>query len=204
MLKKFLARDVSSFSRMIEQNFIYVDKTEHIYALYAEGNRHHLLTRPRRFGKSLLISTLEELFSGNKELFKDLWIETSDFAFIRHPVIRLDFSGMSHSSPKALTRALTQHLIRIGKHYGINLDEEDEIKELASDLIPRLAGINKVVLLIGQRPRPKGRRLERTLTSLSQGSNAIGLHFEEALKFIPWDATPVPGSIMQELNRLRV
>ena len=55
-----------------------------------------------------------------------------------------------------------------------------------------------------QRPRPKGRRLERTLTSLSQGSNAIGLHFEEALKFIPWDATPVPGSIMQELNRLRV
>ena len=148
MQKKFLARNVSSFSTMIKGNYIYVDKTEHIYALYQEGNRYHLLTRPRRFGKSLLISTLEELFSGNRELFKGLWIETSDFVFIKHPVIRLDFSGMSHSSPKALTSALSEHLMSIGKRYGIDLNEEDEIKKLVTHLIPQLGQINKVVLLI--------------------------------------------------------
>jgi Predicted AAA-ATPase/PD-(D/E)XK nuclease superfamily len=122
--------------------------------LYAEGNRYHLLTRPRRFGKSLLISTLSELFKGNKELFKDLWIAQSDFAFVKHPVVQLDFSGMSHSSPQSLENALAEHLVRIGKYYNIELDEKRRIKELVTDLVPQLAQINEVVLLVDEYDHP--------------------------------------------------
>jgi hypothetical protein len=71
---KYLPRNISDFSTMITDNYLYVDKTKHIYDLYAQGDRFHFLSRPQRFGKSLLISTLKELFSNNKSLFKDLWI----------------------------------------------------------------------------------------------------------------------------------
>ena len=174
MFKRKIARDVSSFSTMIENNFIYVDKTQCIYALYEEGNRYHFLARPRRFGKSLLISTLDELFKGNKELFKGLWIAESDFAFLKHPVIRLDFSGISHSSPVKLTRALTKNLIRIGEDYNIDLDEDDDIKELVNDLVSQLAKINKVVLLIDEYDHP--------LISYMNSDKAIALENQKVLK----------------------
>ena len=74
---KYLPRDVSNFERMIQDGYIYVDKTELIYNLYATGGRYFFLSRPRRFGKSLLISTLKELFVGNKKLFTNLWIGTA-------------------------------------------------------------------------------------------------------------------------------
>jgi hypothetical protein len=67
---KKLPLDVSDFNTMIKGDYVYVDKTQYIYNLVTEG-RFYFLSRPRRFGKSLLISTLKELFSGNKELFKD-------------------------------------------------------------------------------------------------------------------------------------
>lgn len=87
---------------MIREQYIYVDKTHYIYDLYAAKDRYHFLSRPRRFGKSLLISTLKELFQGNRELFKGLWIERSDFPFTKHPVIHLDFSSIAHRSAQDL------------------------------------------------------------------------------------------------------
>ena len=71
-LKK-LPLGISTFSEIIQENYVYVDKTEHIYQMVT-GGKYYFLSRPRRFGKSLLVSTLAELFSGNKELFKNLWI----------------------------------------------------------------------------------------------------------------------------------
>lgn len=65
-----------------------VDKTEHIYNLLADGGTYYFLSRPRRFGKSLLISTLKEMFSGNKELFKGLWIYDK-ITWEKYPVIYL-------------------------------------------------------------------------------------------------------------------
>lgn len=73
MPKKILI-DVSSFRTLRTEDYIYVDKTEYIYDLIT-GGRFYFLSRPRRFGKSLLVSTLLELFEGKQELFKDLWIE---------------------------------------------------------------------------------------------------------------------------------
>lgn len=67
---KNLPLGVQTFSDMIKGHFLYVDKTEDIYNLFARGGKYYFLSRPRRFGKSLMVSTLEEIFSGNKELFK--------------------------------------------------------------------------------------------------------------------------------------
>jgi hypothetical protein len=69
---KYLPTDVSSFKLLISGNYLYVDKTEYIYNLFQKGSRYYFLSRPRRFGKTLLASTLKELFLGNRELFKGL------------------------------------------------------------------------------------------------------------------------------------
>ncbi len=71
---KLLPLGEQNFKKIIEKELLYVDKTEEIYKLLAKKATYFFLSRPRRFGKSLLISTLEEIFNGNKELFKDLWI----------------------------------------------------------------------------------------------------------------------------------
>ena len=73
---KKLPFSVSSFEMMIRDDYLYVDKTRTIYELI-EAKRFYFLSRPRRFGKSLLVSTLKSLFLGQRELFKGLWIEAS-------------------------------------------------------------------------------------------------------------------------------
>lgn len=154
MIKKYLAQDVSSFSLMIKTDYIYVDKTRQIYNLYRERNRYHFLARPRRFGKSLLISTLHELFTGNRELFKGLWIDSSDFEFTQHPVIHLDFSALQHESEQALRASLSARLYTIAQEYKVDIEPLEEIKDLLSELIPKLAEINQVVLLIDDYDHP--------------------------------------------------
>lgn len=71
---KNLSIGVQTFRDFSEEHYIYVDKTKQIHDLFARGGKYYFLSRPRRFGKSLLISTLSEIFSGNQELFKGLWI----------------------------------------------------------------------------------------------------------------------------------
>src|SRR6266481_4920670 len=85
---------ISTFSKIRNDGYLYVDKTEHAYNLITQGER-YFLSRPRRFGKSLLVSTLEEILAGNKSLFKDLWIEKSDYDWQPYVVIVLDFSELS-------------------------------------------------------------------------------------------------------------
>ncbi len=63
-----------TFRKIIQGGYLYVDKTQHIYELIRYPTGVYFLSRPRRFGKSLLISTLDEIFQGNKELFKGLWL----------------------------------------------------------------------------------------------------------------------------------
>ena len=88
---KNLPIGIQTFRKLINGNNLYVDKTEHIYELLVQGSV-YFLSRPRRFGKSLLISTLNEIFEGEKELFKGLWIYRADYPWKKHPVVRIDFS----------------------------------------------------------------------------------------------------------------
>ena len=91
---KKLPIGIQEFRKLREGGYIYVDKTEYIYKLITEGS-YYFLSRPRRFGKSLLVNTLAELFSGCKELFKGLWIENK-IEWDKHPVIHFDFSRMGY------------------------------------------------------------------------------------------------------------
>ena len=109
MLKK-LPIDVSSFEIMIKDNYLYIDKTQYIYNIFIEGSRFYFLSRPRRFGKSLLVSTLKELFSGNKELFKGLWIYNSNYNWNKYPVIHLDLSQIPHLTSQELRKNLNNEL----------------------------------------------------------------------------------------------
>jgi len=77
---KRLPIGIQTFSDIIQNDYLYVDKTEKIFDLVKNPKGVYFLSRPRRFGKSLLISTLNEIFEGNKKLFKDQWIYKSDYA----------------------------------------------------------------------------------------------------------------------------
>ena len=83
---------IQNFESLREDGYIYVDKTELIYQLVKTG-RYYFLSRPRRFGKSLLISTLEAYFLGKKELFKDLAIERLEKDWLEYPVLHLDLNA---------------------------------------------------------------------------------------------------------------
>jgi len=147
---KNLPRDLSTFETLITQNYLYVDKTEHIYNLYATGDRYHFLSRPRRFGKSLLISTLKELFSGNKELFKDLWIAQSDYSWQKYPIIHLDFAAIAQRTPHDLSSGLNFHLDEIAHAYSLSLEDCSLPEEKLVALVTKLAHYNLVVILIDE------------------------------------------------------
>ncbi|MFT4929454.1 MAG: hypothetical protein ACI8WB_005587 [Phenylobacterium sp.] len=81
---------MQAFSEIREENYLYVDKTALVHDLISKGKT-YFLSRPRRFGKSLLVSTFEALFSGHKELFTGLAIADTDYDFIEYPVILVEF-----------------------------------------------------------------------------------------------------------------
>jgi hypothetical protein len=111
-----------SFSKIINQNFLYADKTKYVYELVKSPMRNFSLSRPRRFGKTLLLDTIQELFSGNRELFKDLWIGGSDYDFPKHPVIWLSLS-MDSDTPELLKVALMAKLRNIAYWEGLEVPE---------------------------------------------------------------------------------
>jgi hypothetical protein len=89
---KKLPSSGQTFKEIRTSNFLYVDKTEYIYKLIQDPGR-YFLSRPRRFGKSLLLGTMKEAFLGNRELFKDLWIDSSEYDFKKYPVLHLNMSS---------------------------------------------------------------------------------------------------------------
>ncbi len=153
MPNKKLSLGMQSFSRLIENNCIYVDKTEIIHTLIEAGS-YYFLSRPRRFGKSLLITTLKELFSGNKKLFKSTYIASSDYEWSEHPIVYLDFSTLSLKSPEDLELDLLRSLKKIAKHYGVEVDEDVSIPMRTVSLIEQLAPKGKVVVLIDEYDYP--------------------------------------------------
>ncbi len=152
-LKK-LPLGLTTFSEIIRDDYVYVDKTESIYQLVT-GGKYYFLSRPRRFGKSLLVSTLTEFFSGNRELFKHLWIGQSDYDWPVHPVIRFDFSEMSSFSVQCLQEDIIGIINEIAALYGIEVPaSKTTITGKFKSLIIQLSKINKVVILIDEYDKP--------------------------------------------------
>ncbi|MFN4152109.1 MAG: AAA family ATPase, partial [Candidatus Sericytochromatia bacterium] len=135
-------------------NMLYVDKTKDIYNLLSSGETYYFLSRPRRFGKSLLISTLEEIFLGNKELFKDLYIYEK-IEWKKYPIIRIDFTGLVYvEGIEGFKSSLLNELKNIGLRYKINLKEDKDYKLAFRELLEELSKINKVVILIDEYDKP--------------------------------------------------
>lgn len=151
---KKLPLNIANFEDLITKNYIYVDKTRHIYEMLNEG-KYYFLARPRRFGKSLLISTLEAFFLNKRELFRNLWLDKQDdITWQTHPIIRLDFSKIPNHTSIELTSYLAQQLHDIAATYGKKLISVNNASVLMDNLITQLATIDKVVVLIDEYDRP--------------------------------------------------
>lgn len=143
-----------TFRDIIENGFLYVDKTRYLYELVRYGKGVYFLARPRRFGKSLMLSTLEEIFLGNRALFRDLWIDSSDYGWQSYPVIRLDFSANAVKSAANLEQVLDYYIEGFAQQYGITLRGFD-YQSRFGNLIQQLAAEDKkVVILIDEYDKP--------------------------------------------------
>lgn len=112
---------IQTFNQIIERGFVYVDKTDLVYSLATEG-KIYFLSRPRRFGKSLLLSTLRAYFEGKKNLFAGLKIEALEHDWHVHRVFHFDFNGVNFTVPDALNRVLSSILSQWEQEYGIVSD----------------------------------------------------------------------------------
>ena len=114
---------IQSFERLRNDNCVYIDKTELIYRLV---NTHttYFLSRPRRFGKSLLVSTLEAYFSGKKDLFKGLMMEQLEKDWTVYPVLHIDFSISKYMNAGMLRSAINNRLVEWERIYGCDTSED--------------------------------------------------------------------------------
>jgi len=148
---KRLPLGIQDFRKLREENLLYIDKTEDIYRLIQSGY-YYFLSRPRRFGKSLLLSTLQEIFLGSKELFKGLWIENK-IEWVEHPVVHISFNAIGYKD-LGLERAIDRELDYNARKYGLALESEG-ISGKFRELLERLAARDKkVVLLIDEYDKP--------------------------------------------------
>jgi len=144
----------SSFERIIKDNELYVDKTKKIYELI-NSTKFNFLSRPRRFGKSLLVSTLKNIFLGNKELFKGLWIYNSDWEWEKYSVIVIDFNKISVDSPENLISTLIEKLKEEAEKLKINIKSK-LLKSIFAELICKTYEKTgkEVVILIDEYDKP--------------------------------------------------
>lgn len=152
MAKAKLPIGLQDFEKIISGDYTYIDKTQYIYQLVAEANP-YFLSRPRRFGKSLLISTLAALFSGKRYLFKNLWIDQSDWEWNEYPIIRLDMSTINNNTPEMLESALIAELNKIAGHHNFTLIGVTPSDYLSS-LIDNFSLTQKVVVLVDEYDKP--------------------------------------------------
>ena len=145
---------IQTFENIIEDGFVYVDKTDLVYSLATEG-KVYFLSRPRRFGKSLLISTLESYFLGKKELFKGLKIETLEKDWKVYPVLHVDFGAGKFSDINALKEALDGQLAEWEEEYHVANKYTDfglRMKYLVQE-IHKHTGM-RVVVLVDEYDKP--------------------------------------------------
>ncbi|MEM7374865.1 MAG: ATP-binding protein [Bacteroidota bacterium] len=200
---------IQDFQKLQEGGYLYIDKTEVIHKLLTAG-QYYFLSRPRRFGKSLLLSTIKYLFQGKKELFDGLWIGQHWNWKEQSPVIHLRFSSMDYQH-LPLGEAISNQLLEIAQEHNIDL-EGDSYKEQFRLLIRNLSTRGKVALLIDEYDKPIIDYLDKDLLPQAKSNQGVLKTFYSVIK----DSDPyirflmVTGvskfskvSIFSELNNLK-
>ena len=150
MLRKYPI-GLQSFREIRGGGYVYIDKTEIIHQL-VENGQYYFLSRPRRFGKSLLVDTIEELFSGSRELFENLWVHDRwDWTKI-NPVIHFDFAELPYKEV-GLSEAINRGIARNAEKLGIEISG-DNIKDCFRELIEKASVKGQVVILIDEYDKP--------------------------------------------------
>jgi len=145
---------IQSFEEIRSGGYVYVDKTALIYRLTSTG-KYYFLSRPRRFGKSLLVSTMEAYFSGRKELFEGLAMESLEKDWTEYPVLHLDLTGSSYTDISQLKISLGQHLRKWESLYDVTPVSEDlssRFKDVIDAAYQKTG--QKVVILIDEYEKP--------------------------------------------------
>lgn len=147
-MKKNYPVGIQNFEEVCKGNYCYIDKTDLIYRL-VEGGKYYFLSRPRRFGKSLLISTIEAYFQGKKELFEGLAVAALEKEWSVYPILHLDLNTEKYDTPEALENKLSLNLKMWEDEYGVN-EYEYSLATRFEGIIRRAAektGRNVVVLI---------------------------------------------------------
>ena len=108
---------IQTFANIINEGYLYVDKTALVYKL-ANDSKYYFLSRPRRFGKSLLVTTLEAYFQGRKELFEGLAISELETEWKQYPVLHIDLNAAKYTDPQALVSIINRHIRQFESIYG--------------------------------------------------------------------------------------
>ena len=155
---------IQSFEKLREDSYVYVDKTALIYNLVHDGTIY--LSRPRRFGKSLLVSTLKNYFLGRKELFRGLVIDSLETEWAEYPVFHIDFNASDFTMPGTLETILNAKVSGWEKEYG----RMEEVTDLGNRFAYVLARAHersgrRCVVLIDEYDKPILDVLEKTATA---------------------------------------
>ncbi|WP_165941927.1 AAA family ATPase [Cardinium endosymbiont of Culicoides punctatus] len=192
----------SSIEAVIRSGY-YVDKTDHAETLFKEEAT-VFLSRPRRLGKSLFVSTLEEIAKGNKELFQDCYIyNKTNYDWKKYPVIRLDFSRLVNETPENLKESIQRSLQRTAIKYGIeskilayrkalkkisSKEENDFFQEYCIDLVDNLITLEgyepKVVVLVDEYDAPF---INQSYPGVKESNRLIVRNFLTVIKSLSGD-----------------
>ena len=142
-----------SFEELIRGKFLYVDKTEYIWNMIRPATAGYFLSRPRRFGKSLTVSTLKAVFQGKKELFKGLAIYDKPYDWKQYPVIHLDMNGLDFSSVEELESSLCDLVTEAAASHELRLESANAASMFRA-LINQLAEQEQVVILVDEYDKP--------------------------------------------------
>ena len=151
---KRLPVGIQTFSEVIDLDCLYIDKTEYIWNMI-HLSKYIFLSRPRRFGKSLLVSTLQAYFEGRKDLFKGLFIETVEKEWVEYPVLIFSMASGKHMEKDQLERYLLYILEENERRFGITSDSKDpnvRLKNLIASAYEKTG--KKVVVLIDEYDAP--------------------------------------------------
>ena len=147
---KRLPIGIQSFEKLRGDNYVYVDKTQLVYDLAHSGGSYFFLSRPRRFGKSLLLSTLKAYFEGKKNLFDGLAIMELEQEWKQHPVLHLDLNTGDYTSEEGLWSMFNRYVSNWEKQYGIT----PSVEHLPDRFANLINSLQDVVILVDEYDKP--------------------------------------------------